>query len=936
MTGSDGGPQIGRPAVGGPEELSRNEIDHRLREILLPVINGSSRAGASVALTGPAGIGKSYLASEFVDQARSSPAQVLTAVGDPARRRKSFAVINDLVGDPPRGEDPTEFVFTRVDSMCAGGPVLVWIDDVHQVDAASLRALRRLVWAAGNLPLAVLLAARTQPSREQVDVILQQTDLCIQVGPMDPKLIRTLVHSLVGRWPAANLMRAFDATGGNPLFIKELFRSLESRRALRPVGRDSLDLSDDAVSPTAELGPLVRDLLRQMDDESGLELLSALAVLATPASLADIADLMFTSVEALRPMLERLRRSGLVIGSSGSDTDLIGVSHDVYRDAAYELIDEPARRALHKRAAELLRASGSSPALVARHLLRAAAGADATADSAIEPALWEAARESTDFAPAVAAELLAEIPTYAAATDHAGTAVAQQARALFLSGQMRQAVDVVQAQLPATTDPRAQAELFRLLIQSQVDAAQTAAALRTIEGPLAAPDLPLETRHQLEQVHAWVRILNGDWQAAAADISASMPALVASDDRNAQAQALVSLSCAAHLDGRSLEASALIEQQFALQLDDEGRQAQTSALVWPPFFDLFARGVEPARQAVLDTRRRSQELGASWLSAYHCFVAAGIAFTAGDWNDALAEYTSGLELAEESGSGWISIAIGQVAYMDAHRGNIRAAQDRLRHFSSRRLPLQFGSDDPGWGALAALEASGDTEAAAVFARDLWAAAPAGGPIWMLQIAPDVCRVGLIGWAPGLCERVAEEISALDYSGSPAFAHSVDLVMGMSGGDVDLLETAATSATNYGFTTVAGYALEEAACAAATASQLQRARDRMEDALAIYDRMGAVTDRDRLLARTRSLGVRRGSRERHRPARTGPASLTATERRVAGLVREGLTNPEIGTRLYLSPRTVQVHVSHILGKLDLRSRVDVATAMASEALATDSL
>jgi DNA-binding CsgD family transcriptional regulator len=74
---------------------------------------------------------------------------------------------------------------------------------------------------------------------------------------------------------------------------------------------------------------------------------------------------------------------------------------------------------------------------------------------------------------------------------------------------------------------------------------------------------------------------------------------------------------------------------------------------------------------------------------------------------------------------------------------------------------------------------------------------------------------------------------------------------------------------------------------------------------------------------RALGVRRGSRDAHRDATYGWASLTATETRIAALVRDGMTNREIGTRLFVSPRTVQTHVSHILQKTGLRSRVEIA-------------
>ncbi|MGD9530205.1 MAG: helix-turn-helix transcriptional regulator, partial [Pseudonocardia sp.] len=78
------------------------------------------------------------------------------------------------------------------------------------------------------------------------------------------------------------------------------------------------------------------------------------------------------------------------------------------------------------------------------------------------------------------------------------------------------------------------------------------------------------------------------------------------------------------------------------------------------------------------------------------------------------------------------------------------------------------------------------------------------------------------------------------------------------------------------------------------------------------------------------GLRRGPRERHRAASFGPASLTTTEQRVAALIRDGLTNPQIAARLWLSPRTVQTHVSHILAKLGVRSRAEIADAAGAHA------
>jgi DNA-binding CsgD family transcriptional regulator len=74
-------------------------------------------------------------------------------------------------------------------------------------------------------------------------------------------------------------------------------------------------------------------------------------------------------------------------------------------------------------------------------------------------------------------------------------------------------------------------------------------------------------------------------------------------------------------------------------------------------------------------------------------------------------------------------------------------------------------------------------------------------------------------------------------------------------------------------------------------------------------------------------VRRGRRGPRARPRTGWDSLTPTERRVVALVAEGLSNPQIGERLYLSRRTVQTHVGHVFGKLGLSSRTELAAAAA---------
>jgi DNA-binding CsgD family transcriptional regulator len=356
-----------------------------------------------------------------------------------------------------------------------------------------------------------------------------------------------------------------------------------------------------------------------------------------------------------------------------------------------------------------------------------------------------------------------------------------------------------------------------------------------------------------------------------------------------------------------------------LVVDARSFRARSSALFLPAAFELDASG-PPAAQAALDRARRlSAERHAEWVDPFLGFMAGAIAFAAGDWDDAIAELDSALEQAEETNTGWISAPVGIRSYIDAHRGSTGHARARLESFRHRGLPLQFGQDNPGLAELAVLEAEGVIPESATLARTLWSAALSDPGRWAAVIAADVTRVALAGMDRRLADQISGSISAIC---SASMSHQVH---GMLTADPDEIEEAATEFGGSGRLAAEAFAREELACAAAAAGDRDRAAAALEAALAGYQRMGAVPDRDRALGRARALGLRRGPREAHRSASSGWASLTATELRIAALVRDGLTNREIGTRLFVSPRTVQAHVSHILQKTGLRSRVEIARA-----------
>ena len=101
------------------------------------------------------------------------------------------------------------------------------------------------------------------------------------------------------------------------------------------------------------------------------------------------------------------------------------------------------------------------------------------------------------------------------------------------------------------------------------------------------------------------------------------------------------------------------------------------------------------------------------------------------------------------------------------------------------------------------------------------------------------------------------------------------------------------------------------------------------AMVVYEALGARRDSARVLATMRSFGMRRGSRAAHRRALKGWDSLTPTESDVVRLTVAGLTNREIGERLFISRRTVQTHLSHVFTKLEISTRVELAAAAATD-------
>ncbi len=885
----------------------RATVERTAQDLILGMIRRRTPVGVSVVIEGAPGIGKTFLARQILASVPPGQAKVLRVAGQQGRRNDPFTVASQLLGELAGDTDPADAAFDYVDELCADGPVVLSADDAHHLDAASLTLLRRLVWAGQRLPLAVLVTTRPSPSREPLAMLVRQAQVRLWLPPMGAMMVERLVFEQTGRWPGPMLRRILGLAAGNPLFVGELLRGYRNAGAVTDVGPDAIEARFELDLQATGLDEVIRAHLAQLDEPTR-DVLAAMAVWGPDIGVDDLASMVFIPAGLMDDLLERAVSSGLVRRDPAGTA---GFSHDLFREVTYGELTEAQRRTAHRRAAEVLTAAGYRPSLIADHLLRAA-GTDG--DPALVTALRDAVAATRGYAPEVTADLLDDVAAVGA--DMPGPLLLDHADALFRQGRGESAETLIRERIATVTDPAVAARLQLILIRSLMNRADAAAALAVIERTASIAGLPAATVRQLEGTRAWLLIQAGQGLPAA-ELEATLARYAAAGDEDAQANLLASIACTAFLTGRPEAALDYMRARAALLPGTDSFRSRSTSLSLPAMFELAASGPAAARAELDRARRMAAEGQAGWLDPFLGFTAGGIAFAAGDWDDAVAELDAALERAEETGTGWISLAVGFRAYIDAHRGSIGPARARLESFRHRGLPLQFGHDRPGWAELAVLEAEGAIREAGTLARTLWAAARDHSGRWAADLAPDVTRVALAGMDRRLAGQLGRDVPALC---PPEVS---DLVHGMLAADPDGIGKAADDLAGTGRLAAEAFAREELACAAAAAGDRDRAAAALDAALTGYQRIGAVPDRDRALARTRALGIRRSSREPHRDAGHGWAALTATEARIAALVREGLTNREIGTRLFVSPRTVQTHVSHILQKTGLRSRVEIA-------------
>ena len=335
-----------------------------------------------------------------------------------------------------------------------------------------------------------------------------------------------------------------------------------------------------------------------------------------------------------------------------------------------------------------------------------------------------------------------------------------------------------------------------------------------------------------------------------------------------------------------------------------------------------AEAVMAQAQEVID------RTGQSVQTANLAFVRAYTRLSAGRLDDAAAEAQSGLETAGELGAcGFARLGDAVLAIIALMRGDLAAADRNLEKYNVKAT----GNAIPwGWGVWAVVRVAearhGPQRAADLLAADtrMWR--------WFLLLEPDLAawwtRVCLAGGDAARAGRVVETITFLADTNPdhPVLAGAAAHARGVLHGDAAAL---ADAVRRLGGSWAGASAAEDLGVLLRDEADQRAAIDHLDRALEDYEAVGSVRDAARVRARLRGLGARRCHwRQAERPV-SGWGSLTDTERSVALLVAQGLTNRQAAARMFISPHTVKFHLSQVFRKLQLGSRVELARAAPGE-------
>ena len=822
----------------------------------------------------------------------------------------------------------TEAILGLVDGWCTAGAVVLAVDDLQWADPASLLVLHRLGRVASQLPLLIAATRRSGAGDAGLDRLVRSWEArnaeLLPLGPLDELSVATLAGQAAGGQATDGLPGKLTAAAGNPLYVIELARALAGGGQPPDAPRDGQNSAAGAMPES--LVAVVTQRLSGLSGETR-EILQAAAILGREFSVAELAAVL------ARPALEFLGviQEAVAAGVLAAEPDRLVFRHEVIRQALCGSMPVSARNALHLQAGQALAAVGAPVELAAQHLL-----AGMTFDARTLRWLAGSADRLSARAPGLAADLLRRaLDGTDPAGDQAGTLRLALANALLRAGRFADAETVADAALAAGPAGESGGRLRWILVQARLNRGHVSAALAEAQRALDGGGLTRPERARFHGLAAQcLHVL--PWTGPDAAMTAAEGARdegMASGDPYAMAYGLQAVAGASRWLGRFGEALDLAGQA-ASALDRAGpvidSQLDPHLIRGNCLVDLD-RDAEAQRAYAADLSHAERGIGTFFLCLHHLSVAR-MHFLAGRWDDALSEISSAREAPDHLGA---TVHLDGLATLIAVHRQDREELERLRDALDQPPatgPIRHTIDDRSWGRALAALADGDQELAFRVLSEAWQECVAGHREYCGHyLLPDLATLAVsLGDQETARRAVAELERYAAGRGGPALRRSGRFAAAILDGDAGALHRVADSYAVAGRPLLEGMAREHAAELLAAAGRLPVARQQLDAAQGCYAQLDAVWDAARADARLRAHGVRRGVQgPRDRP-KSGWASLTGTERRVATLLADGLSNPDIASRMFTSRRTVQYHVSNILAKLGLSSRVELATLIARRA------
>ncbi len=875
---------------------------------------------------GEAGIGKTRLLSELAARAAAQRFVVLEGRASEHERDVPYGPLLDALGAPelaagsagPERWRAQRALGERIAAIASGRPLLLVVDDAHWADPATGELLEHLVRRPPAESLLLALGLRPGAAADRL-LAAQRAGREVGLDVLDLRpLDRAAAEPLLAGIPAAaERERRFAQSGGNPLLLIELARD-GGAHAL-PGG------IVNAVR--AEVGALALD---------AQALARGAAVAGDPFELDLAAAVAGLEADAALAALDELERHALVRATEQPRT--FAFRHPVIRTAIYEGLGAGARLAGHAAAARAL--AGAPPPLRARHLAHAAAPGDTGAAATLRAA----AAIVRPQAPGVAADwLLAARRADPATTDHialAGT--------LIEAGRLAEAVDAIDAAAQAGVaaggvaaggvgaggvagsgasasggvtsggDAPALAVLGagveRLLGRHDAARRRLLAALDTAapgDAPRVLADLALSAyqRGDYAEILRWA----GKAQGGDPAVRAASEALLAVGEVFAGRTAAGA--------GAADRALAALGQATDAQLAAVAELAM--AIPWGLLaLDRVPEGLAAATRIAAAAR-------AGIAAIVHDFAAVLALGMLGRIRDAEAVADEAEQAARVSGNPQlVQWALWLLAWVRLERGRLAPALAAARE----SVELADALDDSASAVVAkavlgaVLGARGEHEPAS----ELLAAYDIDHG-WICRWSPflvesDLAR-GDLAAAHDHAQRAAALAPGTGMAAARAAAARAQALVALAAGDAP--EAARLARDAAGEATAAGARLE------AARAQLVAGRALAGDEAVAHltaaaeaavgcgaERVAAEANRE-----LRRAGVRVGRGGRRAEGAHGLDALSEREREIAGLVTEGLTNREIGARLFLSEKTIETHMTRVLQKLGLRSRAQVAAEIA---------